>query len=311
MNITRTPLRISFVGGGTDLPGYYENYGNGAVLSSTIAKYVTVMVNARFDGKIRLNLPGRCEEVESRSQVSHSIVHAVLERLDIQSGVEITSVSDVAGGSGLGSSSAFTTGLYFALAKMLFYDLSPSQLARESYIAERLSGSLAGKQDHYSAAFGGTRLYQFSGDRVIISREKVPLGDVVLFDTNVRRSADSIIAEYDFKGCSAMLSESAQHACLAARGDVSLSSAVKCGWEAKRSLNPTVCSAQLLSSLDYAANMSGASAYKVLGAGGGGFVIFIGGNADILLESVPSSFTHIPFIFTSEGSREVFCEFDY
>ncbi|MBI3793939.1 MAG: kinase, partial [Nitrospinae bacterium] len=114
MIVCRTPLRVSFLGGGSDLPVHYRLYG-GAVVSMAITKYVFVSVNKKFDNGIRVSY-SQTEEVERVGDVKHRLVRAALEKLKIGGGVEITSVADIPSrGTGLGSSSAFTVGLLHAL----------------------------------------------------------------------------------------------------------------------------------------------------------------------------------------------------
>ena len=114
MIITRTPLRMSFVGGGSDLPAYYEKFG-GAVISTAIDKYVFVTVNKKFDDALRLSY-SKTELVKSVSEIEHTIVRAALTHVGITGGLEITSIADIpSSGSGLGSSSSFTVGLLHAL----------------------------------------------------------------------------------------------------------------------------------------------------------------------------------------------------
>ena len=114
MIITQTPLRMSFAGGGSDLPSFYRQFG-GAVVSTAIDKYVYVNVNKKFDHWIRLSY-SRTEEVESVDQIEHRVVRAALQKLNITGGLEITSIADIPSrGTGLGSSSSFAVGLLLAL----------------------------------------------------------------------------------------------------------------------------------------------------------------------------------------------------
>src|SRR5690349_13872468 len=114
MIITQTPLRMSFAGGGSDLPSFYRQFG-GAVVSTAIDKYVYINVNKKFDNWIRLSY-SHTEEVESVDQIEHRVVRAALQKLNITGGLEITSIADIPSrGTGLGSSSSFTTGLLLSL----------------------------------------------------------------------------------------------------------------------------------------------------------------------------------------------------
>ena len=127
MIVSRTPLRMSFVGGGSDLPSYYRQKG-GAVLSTSVDKYVYVTVNKKFDNKIRLSY-SITENENSIQQIKHPIVRNTLELLDIQGGVEITSISDIPSqGSGLGSSSSYTVALLHALYAYKGENISKEEL---------------------------------------------------------------------------------------------------------------------------------------------------------------------------------------
>src|SRR5688500_14024084 len=131
MIISRTPLRMSFVGGGSDLPGYYRRFG-GAVVSTAVNKYVYITVNEKFDQAIRISY-SKTEEVSSVSEIQHKIVRETLNFLEISGGLEITSIADIPSrGTGLGSSSAFTVGLLNALYAYRHDFASAERLAKES-----------------------------------------------------------------------------------------------------------------------------------------------------------------------------------
>jgi len=175
MIITRTPLRISFAGGGSDLPAFYKLHP-GAVLSTTINKYIFIVANPKFDGKIRLSY-AKTENVTSVAQLTHDLVKAVLRRLDLERGVEMVSIADVPGkGTGLGSSSTFTVGLLHALDqyRKLWLDGEferPKEyerwLAETAFTVEAKDNfKVMGKQDQYAAAYGGINFFVFSDDGV-------------------------------------------------------------------------------------------------------------------------------------------------
>src|SRR5262249_20812416 len=147
--ISRTPLRMSFVGGGSDLPSFYRRHG-GAVLSTAVDKYVYITVNRKFDGGIRVAY-SKTEEVEQLEDVEHRIVRATMERLGLRGGVEITSIADIPSrGTGLGSSSAFTVGLIQVLYAYLGRHVSAENLGRLSCEIEiERCGEPIGKQDQY------------------------------------------------------------------------------------------------------------------------------------------------------------------
>ena len=161
MIISKTPLRMSFAGGGSDLPAYYRQFG-GAVLSTTIDKYIYITVNRKFDHWIRVSY-SKTEEVEQVEQIEHRIVRACLQRLHVRNGIEITSIADIPSrGSGLGSSSAFTVGLLHALSAYEGRYRSAEDLAQESCGVElEHCGGAIGKQDQYAAAYGGLNFIRF------------------------------------------------------------------------------------------------------------------------------------------------------
>lgn len=163
MIITRTPLRISLCGGGTDMPAFYTQHG-GAVVSLTIDKYIYVNINPKFDGKIRLSY-SRTENVDHAENIKHDLVRLTLKWMALK-GVEITSISDIPGeGSGLGSSSSFEVGLLHAISAYQGNEWCPKSLAEGAYMVEaELCGHPVGKQDQYAAAFGGLHFYEFQQD---------------------------------------------------------------------------------------------------------------------------------------------------
>ncbi len=203
MIITQTPLRISFAGGGTDLPAFYRRFG-GAVVSTAIDKFVYINVNRKFDERIRVSY-SKTEEVDSVDQIQHRIVRAALTSMELQGGVEITSIADVPStGTGLGSSSAFTVGLLLGLNAFISRYVSPGDLAAEACRVElELCGEKIGKQDQYAAAFGGLNFIRFEPDDSVIVEPILCTGEdlhrlessLVTFYTGKTRAASSILIE--------------------------------------------------------------------------------------------------------------------
>lgn len=190
MIISRTPLRMSFAGGGSDLPNFYRRYG-GAVLSTAIDKYVYVSVNPKFDGGIRLAY-SRVEEVDRLEQIEHRLVQAAFEMLDLKGGVEITTTADIPSrGTGLGSSSSFTVGLIQAIQAYQGFHTSADELGRRSCEVEiERCGEPIGKQDQYAAAFGGLNLIQFNED------DSVDVIPIIMSKTNRYRLQENILVFY-------------------------------------------------------------------------------------------------------------------
>src|SRR5687768_1671725 len=201
MIISRTPLRMSFVGGGSDLPSFYRRHG-GAVVSTAISKFVYITLNEKFDHRIRVSY-SRTKEANSVSEVQHPLVREAMKLLEIDGGIEITSIADIPSrGTGLGSSSAFTVGLLHALHAFQGRYVSAKHLGEESsHIEIDLCGETIGKQDQYAAAYGGLNVITFNPDDTVDVEPIVCSRDVVMglednliaFYTGVTRSASTIL----------------------------------------------------------------------------------------------------------------------
>lgn len=202
MIVSKTPLRMSFVGGGSDLPAFYREE-SGAVLSTSIDKYMYITVNRKFDGRIRLNY-SRTEEADHYSQLQHPLVREALSLAGISGGIEIASMADIPSkGSGLGSSSSFTVGLLNALHAYKNQYVSKEDLARLACNIEiERCGEPIGKQDQYAAAYGGLNLIRFhpdesvSVDPIIINPFRLAELDAstLVFFTGRTRSASAVLA---------------------------------------------------------------------------------------------------------------------
>jgi D-glycero-alpha-D-manno-heptose-7-phosphate kinase len=290
MIVSRTPLRASFLGGGSDLPAHYRRYG-GAVICAAIARYVYVTVNRRFDDSIRVSY-SMTEEVDDVSEIKHRLVRTALQKLGIRSGVEITSVADIPSrGTGLGSSSAFTAGLLHALYAYLGTYRSQAALAAEACEVEiDLCGEPIGKQDQHAAAIGGVNLFRFNPDDTV-TVEKVVFppkfacefqDSMLLFYSGLTRSASQILESQ--MGIMASSGEKSNIVCRMAQmtedfrraiQDGSLEHAGQLlheGWLLKRSISKQI-SNSVIDDMYAAARCAGAFGGKLLGAGGGGFLL--------------------------------------
>ena len=203
MIISRTPLRISFVGGGSDLPAFYESE-TGAVVSTSINKYIYITVNKKFDDKIRASY-SVTEIINSVEEMKHELIREALKEVKINGGIEITSISDIPSkGTGLGSSSSYTVGLLNALYAYRNKHVGAERLAREACKIEiDRCGKPIGKQDQYIAAYGGFQYIQFEPDgNVFVDpvicnpeiRKKLKQRLLLLY-TGLTRSADGILNE--------------------------------------------------------------------------------------------------------------------
>lgn len=291
MIISRTPLRMSFVGGGSDLPVFYRQYG-GAVVSTAINKFVYVTVNKKFDDRIRISY-SKTEEAKSVARIKHPLVRETLRMLGMNGGIEITSVADIpARGSGLGSSSSFTVGLLHALHAYKGEYASADQLSRESCEIELVKcGEPIGKQDQYAAAFGGFNYIQFNPDDsvsvepIILKRETALKlqENTIVFYTGLCRSASSVLqAQQDVVGArkskqkilvemvklAARLKAELQMNHLHEFGEI-----IHENWLLKRSITGEISNPEIDSWYDRA-RKAGAIGGKLLGAGNGGFLMF-------------------------------------
>jgi D-glycero-alpha-D-manno-heptose-7-phosphate kinase len=289
MIITQTPLRIGLLGGGTDLPDYYREYG-GRVLNCAIDKYVYVIVKQRFDDDIYVNYSKK--EIVSRVEdLEHELVREAMWMTGVTNGVEITTLADIpSSGSGLGSSSAVTVGLLHALFAYRGRQVTAEELAdRACTIEIDRCGKPIGKQDQYIAAYGGIRDIRFGpGDQVAAEELELPptvrrdlQRHLMLFYTGVTRSANSILAEQtaNVKTTRDQLDLLRDLAGLAVdclrSGDVdAVGEAMRKGWEAKRQLATGISNAQVDNAVDRALE-AGAVGAKLTGAGGGGFLLVI------------------------------------
>ncbi len=279
---------MSFAGGGSDFPSFYREFG-GAVLSSSIDKYIYVNINKKFDYAIRLAYSEN-EDVMGVDQIRHPIIRESLKYLGIGGGLEITTIADIPSkGTGLGSSSSFTVGLLNALNAFQGRYISKPSLASESCFVEiSRCDSPIGKQDQYAAAFGGLNLIEFRRDEsvvvqpIICSLETVESleSNCLIFYTGITRSASEILLQQssnlsDKKICSIkrmvdltyQLAKDLRENNLCNLGDI-----LDEGWKLKSGLSKDISNTEI----DYwyhLAKKSGAKGGKILGAGAGGFLL--------------------------------------
>jgi D-glycero-alpha-D-manno-heptose-7-phosphate kinase len=323
MIISRTPLRMSFVGGGSDLPSYYREHG-GAVLSAAINKYVYVNVNRKFDDGIRIAY-SKTEEVQTVEEIEHRLVKATFGMLGIPGGVEITTIADIPSrGTGLGSSSSFTVGLINALNAYCGRPTSAETLGRESCRVEiDLCGEPIGKQDQYAAAYGGLNLIEFKQDDSVLVTPVIMKNELrdtlfkrmVVFYTGKTRSASGILKTQS----DAVASDRQKQEALGkmvqlaydlrdelGRGSLdSFGEILHVNWELKKSLAPGVSSDEIDGWYEAGRN-AGALGGKILGAGSGGFLVFYAPEErhEAIERAVP--LRRVDFQFDPLGSRIIF-----
>ena len=341
--VSKTPLRISFVGGGTDLPSFYQTYG-GAVISTAIDKYVTVTVSPRRDNKICVSSPvGKSRFIgegvqmaSSVDEIDHPIVRESMRKTCVGLGINIDIASDVAPGSGLGGSSALTVGLLNALrayyteqsdksrpGQMTEVDINPRYttnplyrwtLAREACEIEinRLDQPI-GKQDPYIAAYGGFRRFTFESEGdVRIESIKPPDGlkrVLMLFDTGISHEANRILAEQSRVASPhtllKMKGQSGQLYSLLQSGDVTgIGYLLHEAWKLKKSLAPSIYPDRLDTIYRIALDV-GALGGKVLGAGGGGHLLLLAPlkTQKAVVKALEGLAIRVPFKFEPKGSR--------
>jgi D-glycero-alpha-D-manno-heptose-7-phosphate kinase len=289
MIITRTPLRISFIGGGTDFQDFFCDHG-GAVISMAIDKYIYVSVNEKFDGKIRLSY-SKTENVDDPEELQHDLASLTLQLMQ-EKGLEITSVADIPGeGSGLGSSSAFLVGLLLAISGKYGQRYSPHILAENAFMIESmLAGHSVGKQDHYAAAYGGLKFYEFQKNTnvritpfCLLDEElNYILQRTMLFWTGKGRKAEPILKRQKYalnhdgkvihevkkiKELAMGLKQELDNKNFDAIGPYILES-----WEHKKKMADGISFGWVDELMDKAQKY-GASGCKLCGAGGGGFML--------------------------------------
>ncbi len=321
MIISQTPLRISFVGGGTDLKSFYHEEG-GMVLSSAIDKYVYVIVKERFDDQIYINYSVK-EIVSKASDIKHQLVREAMEKVGIKKGVEITTLADVPSeGSGLGSSSTVTVGLLNALYNYAGIQVTLEQIAREACEIEiDICNKPIGKQDQYIAAYGGLNKISFHSDEsVTVSRLPVfntnllILGSrLLLFYTNKTRKADTILKKQKqnteekrevLRKMKDFVTKSEE--ALKKYKFNKLGKLLHENWLLKKSLVGTISSSEIDDM--YAVAMdAGALGGKICGAGGGGFLLlYVPKDKQDRVRAVLSDYRELPFMLDSFGSRIIF-----
>jgi len=322
MIITRSPLRISLGGGGTDLPSYYREH-SGFLIAAAIDRYVYINVHRRFVDGFLLKYSS-LEEAATIDDIKHPIIREALKLVDVQArNLEITSMADIPAGTGLGSSGSFTTALLKALHALKKNLVEPAQLAEQACCIEleKLREPI-GKQDQYISAYGGITSFRFMEDGRV---EAAPLkiseetlfnleDNLLLFFTGYARSASSILREQDDKSKQADaamtdnlhfikdLGKQSQQALEA--GDLEEFARLMDGhWQRKKERSQAMTNANINAWYDHAMR-NGALGGKVIGAGGGGFLMFYAGDKVKLRHAMrEKGLTEVRFRFDFEGTR--------
>ena len=328
MVIARTPMRISFLGGGTDYPDYYRRNG-GMTLATSIDKYTFITVKKLpwyFDHKIKVHY-STLERCDSLDELKHTSVRECLRHMGIEKEIEIHYAGDLPARTGMGSSSSFTVCLLHALHALQGKFVSNSELAR---LAVRLEQNVmrerVGSQDQYSAALGGLRLLKFNQDDsiehnpVVMAPGRLDLlqSHLMLFYTGLTRTAHEVLDEQmektksgaldsDLKKLGDLVPQAVQILC----SDQSLDGFGELlheGWVLKRGLSSQIASDQIGTWYEKALG-AGAIGGKLLGAGGGGCLLFyVPSEKQVSVRNALPDLCEIPFRFDQVGSTIVYAD---
>ena len=328
MIIVRTPLRISFVGGGSDLKAFYA-HNNGQVVCTAIDKFVYAIVKERFDEMIYINYSKK-ETVSRVDDIQHDLVREAMKITDVKKGIEITTLADIpSSGSGLGSSSSVTVALLHALHTYRNTLVTAEQLAREACRIEiDILGKPIGRQDQYAAAYGGVNRFVFRSDD---TTQRLPVhmdhslrrkfsSSLLLYYTGITRSANDILsrqksnmnAEEKRKGMGQMVQLVVPFTEAMEKGNIDA-----CGhlldrnWQLKQQMASGI-SNDKIAEMHRRAMDAGALAGKVCGAGGGGFLLLMvpRENQNNVFEAM-QSYRELPFMIEECGSKVIFDDRSY
>ena len=323
MIITRSPLRISLGGGGTDLPSYYLEHG-GFLVAAAIDKHVYITVNEPFANKVIAKY-SKLEEVERTADLQHPILREALALTGIEERIEIASMSDIPAGTGLGSSGSFTTALLWALHTLKHDSLSKKKLAEEACYIEldRLKEPI-GKQDQFIAAFGGVTAFEFSKSGEVSARPvkmkdetRANLEDnLLMFFTGVTRSASAILKDQDSRSKEKDQSMIDNLHFVKQLGYDSLkclenddlrgfAELMHVHWQHKKKRSQGMSSSAIDEHYE-TARKNGAIGGKLIGAGGGGFLMFYSEEKTKLRHGMlAAGLREVRFRFDPEGTTVV------
>lgn len=322
MIISRTPFRISFAGGGSDLPSFYRRE-MGAVVSTTIDKYMYIAIHPFFHkNKIQLKY-SKTELVDAIEDIQHPIFREVLTHYNLR-GVDLNSIADVPSGTGLGSSSSFTVGLINVVKAYLNRAVSSKRLAELACDVEMSKvGSLIGKQDQYAAAFGGLNFITFYGDetvnveKIIMKPEaKKQLQDnLIMIYVGGKHSANKILKEQqevmnnpvEFNIQKQMVQQAFQLKSVLENNNIDdFGRFLHEGWLMKKSLASGISNGDIDRIYEMGIR-AGASGGKLLGAGGAGFILFYctEEKQDLFRKSM-KGMNEMKFSFESGGSKIIY-----
>ena len=332
MIITKTPLRITFAGGGSDMASYYLKHP-ACCISATINKYVYVLVKKRFDKKIYLKYSdNEVVDVNSIDDINHDFIRETLKFMNIDYGVEIINWADIpTKGTGLGSSSSFLVGLLLALHTLEGRYVSKESLANQScYIEIEKCKKPIGVQDQYAAAYGGFNQMRFGTDVNGGDYKEVKgfgfcdqdlrnLSDhLALFYTGITRESKEILSTQQknlitssevvsFMHRNVIVADKLSEQLMGYGGhkDIdAIPAAMRENWDLKKKFAGSISNKELDNIYDRALTIGGATGGKIIGAGGGGFFLFWADNKKKLRETL-ADYPELPFVIDKYGSRVV------
>ncbi len=318
MILTKTPFRISFAGGGSDYIANSNLYGR--VISATIDKYIYVMVNKKHDGKIRVSY-SKTENVNNLNQIKHSIIRNCLKYCGISKGIEIVIMADIpSSGSGLGSSSSLTVGLLKALYEFKKKKINTKNLVLNAYHVEAImGGKKIGLQDHVNAAYGGFKKYIFQSTNKIkindiklnIKQKENFLNKLSLYYTGINRKADKILGSinksYNENKRKKLIDDAKKFEFLLKNKKYAdIGKILNQSWKFKKNFGSNRVQ-KILNLYYHKAEKEGMYGGKILGAGGGGYFLFISNSEKKKsIKKVLNNLEEVKFSFSKKGSEVVY-----
>jgi D-glycero-alpha-D-manno-heptose-7-phosphate kinase len=320
MIVVQAPLRVSLFGGGTDFRSFFDSEG-GCVLTTTIDKYIFIMVKQRFDEKLRVAYT-RTEMADSVDEVQHELIREALRLTGIERGLEIITMGDIPAGSGLGSSSAVTVGTLHALYNYQGKWVPAEDLAQQAcHIEIDVLGKPIGIQDQYIAAYGGLRFIEFGpGEMVNIHKVELdPLAErdlseqLLVFYTGVTRKAETILAEQQNNISQRLvvlrrikeIAETAHREVCNGNIDA-VGYLLDESWQLKKQLASQVSNGTI-NAMYEAARQAGALGGKITGAGGGGFLmLYVPLDRRQEVRAALSSLRELPVRIEPDGAKVIF-----
>lgn len=326
MIISRTPFRVSLFGGGTDFPDYYlnSNCGYGVVISTSINMYTYMTINKKFDDMIRVSY-SKTEHVDCVDKIEHNLIREAMKIVGINKGVDIVYMADIpldSAGIGLASSSALSVGILNALYAYKGIHVSAEQLAQEACRIEmEVLKAPIGKQDQYAVAYGGLKRYQFNRDNsvfvnpIICKKETIDLLEeqLLFFYTGITRESSTVLTEQKANiplkqhalDQLVQIANEAQHAL--EKNDLSeIGYMLDDAWKIKRKMASNV-SNNLIDDMYVSAKNAGALGGKILGAGGGGFLmLYVPVESQKTVRKAMSNYKEIKVKFDPEGSKIIY-----